>query len=109
MKVIFLLAALSVPMVCQASEAQKTDPCTEYGKLMGSFMSARQNGVPKSSLYQIVNEEEQNQKARSDLKKAIDTMYSHPSYPARRQKEKAVRDFAENSFMQCASAHFPAK
>jgi hypothetical protein len=108
MKVIFLLVAFLVPIVCQASEAQTTDPCTENGRLMGSFMNARQFGVPKSSLYQLINEEEKDQKARSGLKKIVDKLYSHPIYPTRQQKEKAVRDFAENSFMQCVSEHFPA-
>lgn len=103
MKVGFLLAALSVPMVCQASDAQE-DPCTTYGKVMGSFMNARQHGVPKSRIYQIVDEEKEMVKTEKvKLKKAVDFLYTRPIYPTREQKLTAANNARENSFMSCAA------
>ncbi|MEB0160808.1 MULTISPECIES: hypothetical protein [unclassified Pseudomonas] len=92
MRVIFLLAALSISFAVHASEVKNTDPCSRTNKLMTGFMRARQAGMPKARVYQVVDSQAQDQKLRLETKKIVDLAYRHPIYPTREEKQNALRD-----------------
>ena len=83
---------LSLNMSAHAEEVEMSF-CEQFEDLSRSIMDNRQNGIPMSTQYNLVDNEL--------IRKVVVLAYKVPEYSSPEYQEDAVNKFGNAAFMQC--------
>ncbi|NLS13019.1 hypothetical protein HGP28_08975 [Vibrio sp. SM6] len=102
MKKMILVGVLSaLSSASNAAEVTQADVCRELGDLSVKIMTARQNGIPLSTMLEALNDDTA---VANHMKQVIIEAYKQPRYSTDEMRARTIEDFRNDVELECFQA-----